>query len=217
MKDVHFIQWVILWALRFNTLRPRQDGSWMKMFGFILIFHWNLLQRVQLITYSVGENVGSHRTFSMARPKCLMGDFTNLYIIYKAHQTNAWWTMQVFRPHWTYQCRFRQAIMWNNNGSDYQRIYMSLSFNGLRACKCLWNSPLPPVTSALWSRHIKGLVFLDYFGVLTTYTALCTASSPARQHTWHNTRNSINLAPNSNTWQPTGHFYWHRFESINHS
>ena len=35
----------------------------------------------------------------MARPKCLMGDFTNLYGIYKAHQSNVWWTLKVFRPH----------------------------------------------------------------------------------------------------------------------
>ena len=35
----------------------------------------------------------------MARPKCLMGNFTNLYRIYKAHQTNVWWTMKVFRLH----------------------------------------------------------------------------------------------------------------------
>ena len=39
------------------------------------------------------------RTFPMARPKCLMGIFTNLYRIYKAHQTYVWWTMKVFRLH----------------------------------------------------------------------------------------------------------------------
>ena len=45
---------------------------------------------------SVGEK---RRTFPMARPKCLMGNFPNLYRIYKAHQTNVWWTMKVFRLH----------------------------------------------------------------------------------------------------------------------
>ena len=37
---------------------------------------------------SVGKKRRTHRTFPMARPKCLMGDFTNFYGIYKAHQTN---------------------------------------------------------------------------------------------------------------------------------
>ena len=49
---------------------------------------------------SVGEKRRTHRTFPMARPKCLMRDFTNLYRIYRAHQTNVWWTMQVFCLHW---------------------------------------------------------------------------------------------------------------------
>ena len=35
----------------------------------------------------------------MARPKCLMRNFTNLNRIYKAHQTNVWGTMEVFRIH----------------------------------------------------------------------------------------------------------------------
>ena len=48
---------------------------------------------------SVGEKRPTHRTFPMARPKCLMGDFTNLYGKYKAHQTNVWWIMQVFPLH----------------------------------------------------------------------------------------------------------------------
>ena len=39
------------------------------------------------------------RTFPMARPKCLMRDFTNLNTIHKAHRTNVWWTMKVFQLH----------------------------------------------------------------------------------------------------------------------
>ena len=35
----------------------------------------------------------------MVRPKCLTGDFTNLCRIYKAHQTNAKWTLKVFHLH----------------------------------------------------------------------------------------------------------------------
>ena len=49
---------------------------------------------------SVGEKRRTSLTFPMARPKCLMGDFTNLYGMYKAHQTNVWWTMKAFRLHW---------------------------------------------------------------------------------------------------------------------
>ena len=37
---------------------------------------------------SVDEKHWTRRTFPMARPKCLMGVFTNLYGIHKAHQTN---------------------------------------------------------------------------------------------------------------------------------
>ena len=44
----------------------------------------------------VHENHRTHPTFPMARPKCLMRDFTNLTRIYKAHRTNVWWTMKVF-------------------------------------------------------------------------------------------------------------------------
>ena len=50
--------------------------------------------------YSVHENHRTCQTFPMARPKCLMRDFTNLNRIYKAHRTNVWWTMKVFRLHW---------------------------------------------------------------------------------------------------------------------
>ena len=48
---------------------------------------------------SEGEKRRTRRTFPMARPKCQMGDFTNLYEIYKAHQTNVWWIMKVFGLH----------------------------------------------------------------------------------------------------------------------
>ena len=54
-------------------------------FGLIFL----ILNMIIQGSFSVGEK---RRTFPMARPKCLMGDFTNLYGIYKAHQTNVWWT-----------------------------------------------------------------------------------------------------------------------------
>ena len=48
---------------------------------------------------SVHENHRTCRTFPMARPKCPMRDFTNLNRIHKAHRTNVWWIMKVFRVH----------------------------------------------------------------------------------------------------------------------
>ena len=56
--------------------------------------------------YSVHENHRTHRTFPMARPKCLMRDFTNLNRIYEAHLTNVWWIMKVFRVHCSCNCFF---------------------------------------------------------------------------------------------------------------
>ena len=50
--------------------------------------------------HSVHENHQTHRTFPMARPKYLTRDFINSKRIYKAHRTNAWWTMKVFQLHW---------------------------------------------------------------------------------------------------------------------
>ena len=47
----------------------------------------------------------------MARPKCLMGNFTNFYGIYKVHQTNVWWTMKVFRLHWQH-CNGEWTSCW---------------------------------------------------------------------------------------------------------
>ena len=47
----------------------------------------------------LAKTVPTHQTFPKARPKCLMGNFTNSYRIYKAHQTDIWWTMKVFCLH----------------------------------------------------------------------------------------------------------------------
>ena len=58
-----------------------------------------------LRNFSVHENHRTCRTFPMARPKCLMRDFTNLNRICKAHQANVWWTLKVFRLHWNF-CLF---------------------------------------------------------------------------------------------------------------
>ena len=73
---------------------------------------------------SAGEKGRTHRTFPKVRPKCLMEDFTNLYGIYKAHQTNVWWTMQVFRLH---------CIL--DEGSKFQNR-MFISFPQFIYCSC---------------------------------------------------------------------------------
>ena len=67
------------------------------LYLFKLYVHWNS----QAITFSVHENHQTYWTFLIARPKCLMRDFTNLNRIYKAHQTNVWWTKKVFQVHCT--------------------------------------------------------------------------------------------------------------------
>ena len=57
---------------------------------------------------SVHENHRTYRTFPMARPKCLMRDFMNLNRIHKAHRTNVWWIMKVFRVYWNWPYRGQQ-------------------------------------------------------------------------------------------------------------
>ena len=56
-------------------------------------------QPMRDVITSVHENHRTCRTFLMARPKCLMRDFTNLNRIYTAHRTNVWWAMKVFQLH----------------------------------------------------------------------------------------------------------------------
>ena len=54
------------------------------------------------VWYHIGSGVEKRRTcrtYPMARPKCLMVNFTNSYRICKGHQTNVWWAMKVFRLH----------------------------------------------------------------------------------------------------------------------
>ena len=45
------------------------------------------------------KNMRYIRHFQWLGPDVWWGDFTNWYRIYKAHQTNVWWTMKVFRLH----------------------------------------------------------------------------------------------------------------------
>ena len=61
------------------------------------------------------QKTSTHRTFPMARLKCLMEDFTNLYEIYKAHQTNVWWSHSVFQITASPSARSRQ--LWRRTGN----------------------------------------------------------------------------------------------------
>ena len=74
---------------------------------------------------SVHENHRTHRTFPMARPKCLMRDFTNLNRIYKAHRKNVSWIMKVFQVHWC-MCsaheRWRYIATWSRCWTPTQNV-----------------------------------------------------------------------------------------------
>ena len=51
------------------------------------------------ICYSIHENHRTCQTYPMARPKCLMRDFTNFNRIYNAHRTKVLLTTKVFWLH----------------------------------------------------------------------------------------------------------------------
>ena len=63
--------------------------------------YWNYISLWNLTSISVHENRRTCRTFPMARAKCPMRDLINFNRIYKAHRTIVWWTMTVFRLHWS--------------------------------------------------------------------------------------------------------------------
>ena len=96
----HFHSRKCFWNCRLPIWRPFCPG------GDELILSWYsgccspgaVLTKYSLYC-SVHENHRIHRTFPMAKPKCLIRDFTNLNRIYKAHQTNVWWIMKYFRVH----------------------------------------------------------------------------------------------------------------------
>ena len=93
------------------------------MKSWCLLF-WN--KTLEFYSYiSVHENHRTCRTFLMARPKCLMRDFTNLNRIYKAHRANVWWTMKVFQIH----CyMYLHACLWA----------LACSLNSLRPSDTIW-------------------------------------------------------------------------------
>ena len=68
-----------------------------------------------LDTCSVHKNHRTHRTFPMARPKCLMRDFTNSNKIYKAHRANIWWIMKVLGVHCTWWVFLLQNIFYSKD------------------------------------------------------------------------------------------------------
>ena len=58
-------------------------------------------------TSSVRENHWTHRTFPMARPKCLMRDFTNLNRILKAHRPNVVLPIDIENSYRLSNCLYR--------------------------------------------------------------------------------------------------------------
>ena len=77
-----------------QCFRPPHTQTWFDKKTCIPVFLNN-----KYVQSSVHENHRTCQTFPMARPKCLMRDFTNLNRIHKAHRTNVWWIMKVFRVH----------------------------------------------------------------------------------------------------------------------
>ena len=95
----------------------------------------------------------------MARPKCLMRDLTNLNRIYKAHRSNVWWIMKVFRVHW------------DSHYKDGMEVRPSYSYNG--------NSYTDKMTSSYW---ISPSIIL---GKLAQYHSCWCLASPAHQQLWY--------------------------------
>ena len=92
----HSSQWIIIKDLKISISKMRLKLVWdnfnpspeiIHLFSSDNSFVCHGGKLIFIIT-SVGEKRRTRQTFPMARPKCLMGNFTNLYRIYKAHQTN---------------------------------------------------------------------------------------------------------------------------------
>ena len=108
---------------------PRYNGTTLYFGGMLYSITCFLHKTTCSCICSVGEK---RWKFPTARPKCLMGDFTNLYRIYKAHQTD------VFRLHGTWlldenkhfcsMFRFNSTA-YNFNKSDHN--LMKIKPNGI--------------------------------------------------------------------------------------
>ena len=66
------------------------------------------LIQCESITVTIGERHQTCQTFPTARPKCLMGDMTNLYI--EHIKPIRWGMMKVFRLHWSMRDWFTAAL-----------------------------------------------------------------------------------------------------------
>ena len=82
---------------------------------------------------NVAEKCWTHQTFPMVRPKFLTGDFTNLCRIYKAHQTNAKWTLKVFHLH----CWWSRFLV-KMSSVQCQWTLLIISKQWLVCCGVLW-------------------------------------------------------------------------------
>ena len=96
----------------FHTLRPRQNGH-------------------HFADVSVGKKCRTCQTFPTVKPKYLARDLTNLNRIYKAHQTNEWWTMKVFRSHWDdiFKCIFMNENHRISNKISLKYVLLGLTDN----------------------------------------------------------------------------------------
>ena len=87
-------------------------GAYLNLLNYFLIcifYHFLMLKQCSW-------NTRTDLTFLMARPKCLIRDFTNLNRIYKAHRTNVWWFMKVFRvPCWNGTDSLKSLLMENKD------------------------------------------------------------------------------------------------------
>ena len=86
-KSVHDILWL---AVRYNFVNHTSNAVYCSQVKTATSSHSKTVKSssTQLPVYwpvSAGEKRQTHQTFSMTRPKCLMGDFTILYRIYKRH------------------------------------------------------------------------------------------------------------------------------------
>ena len=114
--------------------------------------------------FSVHEHRRTCQTFPMARPKCLMRDFTILNRIYKAHRINVWWTMKVFRQHCIFSISQSIEIV-----STPRSIQIKLLYSAVE--KCMWS---------FTNRVI--------FGIMINNSVLCVTvlCMFAGHHSWDN-------------------------------
>ena len=118
----------------------------------VIIFSWSC-DIVSCAPYSYGITVVSRKssdTSDISDGPNIWWDLTNLNRIYKAHRTNVWWTMKVFRPHWywwRYLISSRKEsihVSVTQTGDDfmYSKVILMLKFEADEmvpmVIRCLW-------------------------------------------------------------------------------